>query len=430
MAARLRYVPFICLAALLLFTYRLYTFSYFSTDDFNNLYWVQQQSALQMLWYILDPVSRFFRPTGMAVYWLLLRAFGLNAFAYHLVAWSIHTANTVLVYAILKRVTESHAGAVTGAMLFASQAVFSDIYGSFGTIFELVCAAAMFGGILLWNEEDRSWSRSILCFLVFVFAFKAKEMAVTLPLIYCGCDLLLRQSLKLKKLWQLLPFAAFGTWYGLIHLADMRGTSPAGPYYLDLRWITLGRGYAGYFNELLQTSFRWQYWAIGFVAFFLLFLVLKMWRAVFFQAYVFISFLPVIFLINHRSPFYWYIPMLGVCGLASLLVKPLSNAIARKMPDRLVPVGAAAAAIVLAVGMYFVQRNATDAYRQWQRGISAEYRSFVASVRALPPPAPAATIFFESYPRYFNAEVLRNAAQVSLRRTDIDAIVILRSQPQ
>ena len=428
MAARLRFVPFICLAALLLFTYRLYTFSYFSIDDFNNLYWVQQQSALQMLWYILDPVSRFFRPTGMAVYWLLLRAFGLNAFAYHVVAWSIHAANTILVYAILKRVTESHAGAVTGAMLFASEAAFSDIYGSFGTIFELVCAAAMFAGILLWNEEDRSWSRSILCFLVFIFAFKAKEMAVTLPLIYFGCDLLLRQNLKLKKLWQLLPFAAFGGWYGLIHLADMRDTSPAGPYYLDLRWITLGRGYAGYFNELLQASFRWQYWAIGFVAFFLLFLFLKMWPAVFFQAYLFISFLPVIFLINHRSSFYWYIPMLGVCGLAALLVKSLSNAVTRKMPDRLIPVGAAAGSVVLAGGLYIIQRNETAQYREWQRQISVEYRSFVASVRALPPPAPGATIFFESSPRYFTPEELRYASQVALRRTDIDAKLIVRNQ--
>jgi hypothetical protein len=209
----------------------------------------------------------------------------------------------------------------------------------------------------------------------------------------------------------------------------MRGTSPVDPYYMDLKWITLGRSYAGYFNELFQTNFRWQYWAIGFVALFLLFMYLKVWPAVFFQLYVFITFLPVIFLVNHRAPFYWYIPMLGVCGLASLLVKSLSSAIAERMPDWLVPVGAATGFVLLAGSLYIVQRNETDQTRQWQRQMSAEYRSFVESVRAMPPPAADATIFFESYPRYFTPEVLRNASQVALRRTDIDAKVVGRSRP-
>jgi hypothetical protein len=424
MAVRLRFVPFLCLTALLLFTYRLYTFSYFSVDDFNNLYWVQRQNALQMLWYILNPASTFFRPTGMAFYWLLLRAFDLNAFAYHIVAWCLHSANTALVYLILRRTTQSRAGAATGAMLFASAAVFSEIYWSFTTIFELVCAAAMFTGILLWDREDRSWS-----FFAFIFAFKAKEMAATLPVIYFGCDLLLRRRLQLRNLWQLLPSAVFGVLYGLIQTANMRETSPADPYYLDLKWITLGRGYAGYFNGLLHTNLRWQYWAIGSVALLLLFVSLKIWPAVFFQSYVFVTFLPVIFLTNHRFQFYWYIPLLGVCGLAALLVKWLGNAIATKVSERVVPVASAAGFIVLALGMYIIHRNQTDPHRQWQQQVSAEYRAFVASVRSLPPPAPGATIFFESYPRYFTPEVLRCASQVALRRTDIDAKLIGRGQP-
>ena len=426
--ARLRFIPFICLTALLFLTYRLYTFSYFWIDDFNNLHWVQQPNAAQMLWYILNPASGFFRPTGMAFYWLLWRAFGLNAFAYHVVAWTIHAANTALVYVILKRVAASRAGAVAGAMLFASATVFADIYWSFTTIFELVCAAAMFAGILLWNKEDRSWSRSILCFFVFIFAFEAKEMAVTLPVIYFGCDLLLRRF-KLRNLWQVLPCAAFGVWYGLIRSVDLRKTSPPDPYYMDLRWITLGRGYAGYINELLHTNLRWQYWAIGSVALLLLFLLLKMWPAVFFQVYVFITFLPVILLVNHRYSFFWYIPMLGVYGLAALVVKSLGKAIAAHVPDRVAPVVAAAGLVALAFGLYINHRYETDQGRQWQQQRSAEYRAFVASVRALPTPAPAATIYFESYPLGFNPETFRYASQLALRRPDIDAKVIGRSQP-
>src|SRR5262249_20615477 len=154
---RLRFITLVCISALLLSTYRLYTTAYFWIDDFNNLYWMQQQSASSMLWDIFNPASRFFRPTGMMFYWVLLNLFGLDAHAYHVVAWALHAANTALVYAILRRVTDSNAGAAVGAMLFACEAVFVDLYWSFGTIFELVCALAMFTGILLWNRENRSW---------------------------------------------------------------------------------------------------------------------------------------------------------------------------------------------------------------------------------------------------------------------------------
>jgi hypothetical protein len=46
-------------------------FSYFSLDDFNNLFWVQRISGWSMLWHVVDPFSDFFRPLGMSVYWIL-----------------------------------------------------------------------------------------------------------------------------------------------------------------------------------------------------------------------------------------------------------------------------------------------------------------------------------------------------------------------
>src|SRR5437667_314266 len=84
----------------------------------------------------------------------------------------------------------------------------------------------------------------------------------------------------------------------------MHGTYPTHPYYMDMRWLTLGRGFGGYFNWLFNVELRWQIWAIGFTAILLMFLFLKKKPAAFFQLYIFITFLPVIFLINHRAFFY------------------------------------------------------------------------------------------------------------------------------
>src|SRR5580765_8534179 len=60
------------IAALLAFGLELYAFASFWTDDFNNLYWMQQTSGTQVLGYLLNPLSSTFRPLGMAVYWTLL----------------------------------------------------------------------------------------------------------------------------------------------------------------------------------------------------------------------------------------------------------------------------------------------------------------------------------------------------------------------
>ena len=424
MTSRVRFVPFLCIAALLISTYRLYTSAFFWIDDFNNLFWVQRQSASAMLWDVINPASKFFRPTGMLFYWVLLHLFGLDERAYHVVAWLLHATNTALVYVILKRITASRAGAAIGAMFYACEAAFVDLYWSFGTIFELVCALAMLTGILLWNTEDRSWRRALLCLFVFAFALKAKEMAITLPALWLVSDLTLRSKLTAKNLLQLVPATVLGVFYGLMKVPEMRGGSPADPYYMDIRSITLGRGFGGYFNLLFNTGIRWQIWAIGFVSLLLVFVFLKMRPAIFFQAYTFISFLPLIFLVNHREAFYWYLPIFGLCGLAALLVKSFVAIVEPRLPRGFVPLGATAVFALLCWGTYVLQRDQTVERRQWQQHIAAEYRAFVASVQAMPQPAPNGTIVFESHPEYFDSDVLRYASSVALRRTDIDAKLV------
>src|SRR3989441_12773424 len=74
----------------------------------------------------------------------------------------------------------------------------------------------------------------------------------------------------------------------------------------------MGRGYGAYFNQLFNTNLRWQFWAIGFAALLLFFAIGKMRTAVFFQMYTFVTFLPLIFLVNRREAFYWYVPILGL----------------------------------------------------------------------------------------------------------------------
>jgi len=420
----MRYIVAISIAVLLLATFYLYADSYFTTDDFINLYWVQLQSPGQMAWHVVNPASHYFRPTGTLFYWLLFRFFDLNAGVYHVFAWFMHTVNTVLVYFVLKRLMTNRSAAATGAMLFASQAAFADIYWSFGTIFDLLSACAFFAGILIWAQEDRSWRRLLLCLLIYLFAIKAKEMAITLPAIWLLWDLSLRTPIRLKQAAQVLIPGVMGLGYGLMKMAELGAISRTDLYYMDIRWITLGRRLAYYFNSFFDTSFRWQIWAIGFVVLLIVMLLSGKRAAVFLQIYLLITFLPVIFMINHRALYLAYIPFLGICGMAGFLVKTILDWRPLELSDRTATAVGCVLFPLMCWGTYVTQKALSVEARAWQRPMIGDYRSFVTQIRSLPAFPPNETIYFDSHPLYFTADHLFNATQVALRRTDIQTQLV------
>jgi hypothetical protein len=54
----------------------------------------------------------------------------------------------------------------------------------------------------------------------------------------------------------------------------------------------------------------------------------------FFSGYVFVTLLPVIFLVNHRFEFFWYIPFFGIAGLAAVFAGSVERALRKRMPLR------------------------------------------------------------------------------------------------
>lgn len=426
----LGFIPVFCVGVLLVDTFRLYKGgAYFSLDDFNNLYWVQRATFAQMAGHVIYPVSAYFRPAGMTCYWVLLQLFGLNSAPYHWLAWSLHTANTTLLYFALKKLTKSRAGAAVGAMLFASQAVFADIYWDFGTIFEVVAAFFSFIGILLWTSERRGWSRVVLASLALLLAMKGKEMAITMPLIWIGYDLLLRKDLERRLAIHWALPGGLALWYGLTR-AVMRGMRPSDPYYMSFSVLTFVRSLGVYFNMLFGTSFQWQVWCSGLVVLLLVFVLLRSRLAIFFQFYVLVTFLPVIFLINHRYAFYWYLPFLGVSGLIAMLAKDVAGVIENRNPEWLSKAGAYSVLALLCWGTFLAHKEANRPKRSSIRARATECRAFVTGLKALTPPPRGEVIYFDSKPSYFGEADLLSATQVVLRRTDLGVKLVSEFPPE
>ena len=183
--------------------------------------------------------------------------------------------------------------------------------------------------------------------------------------------------------------------------------------------VLLGRGMGAFFNSLFEVGLRWQFWAIGFVAMLAIFVFRKNRQAIFFQAYLVITFLPVIFMINHREGYLSYIPFLGICGLGALLTKSAANIAETYMGPRRAELATYAVLPLLCWGTYVTQKIRSQEIRSLQRQMSTDYRAFVLGMRMLSPPPPNEIVFFDSHPLYFSEDLLRNAAQVALRRTDI-----------
>jgi hypothetical protein len=412
------------IVVMLFFTFRLWEFSYFWIDDFNNLFWVQQENYQSMLLHLFNPLSDYFRPVGMFCYWALLQIFGLNAAAYHWFAWSLHTVNVMFVYLILHRLTRSRAGAIVGAALFGFQAVFHEIYWSFGTIFDLTAGLFFFAGILLWMHCESAVKRVLLGAVILIFAVKGKEMAITLPLIWFLYDWIVRRnSIRTAAFTVALP-TAIAIVLTIQKMSTLGGTAANHPYYMDFSTLTFGRGYGWYLNKLFDTDLRWQKWVIGSFVLSLGLIARHLRRAIFCFAYVFAALLPVVFMVNHRFEFYWYIPLLGVCGMVGLITASVTEYLESRFPERaLVSVGLVGFLILCLIN-YQAQKTLSSEARRHQLSLADEYRSFITGLRALPAPATNETIYYSSVPRFFDPDVLLSATQVAFRRTDIRAKLV------
>ena len=271
----------------------------------------------------------------------------------------------------------------------------------------------------------QGWLYLLLLGVLYLLAVKSKEMAITLPAVLLLYDVCFRpHQLDRGAAIFYSGLAALGGVCGYTRFAGMRGGSPTDVYYMDFSILTFGRGYGWYFDHLYGLSQRWGFWVIASVLVLALFLYRREKRGLFFVGYTFVTLLPVIFLVNHRYEFFWYVPFFGIAGLAAILAETLNEKLTQRMPaNALTAVGVIAFAL-LAVGHYAREMRVSAPVREYERSVSEEYAAFVEMVRTLPEPEPQATLSFTSVPRHFSPDAMTSAVQVARRRTDIRAEVV------
>jgi hypothetical protein len=402
------------------------------------------------LGHIANPLSTCFRPLYLLVYRLSWESFGLHPLPYHLAAWGIHGLNTLLVFLFLKDFGKGPFPAVAATVFFAYQSVFREIFYNFACVGEPLCGSFFILGMWLYTKNERPTGLLIICWALLYLGLKAKEMAITLPMVWMLHDLILpkngqgNQSLTYsleKHPWSkgnlvgiagrlFVPFLLVAVTLA-VKTSDMGRLiteslpySSSHPYFTDYSFRTLGAGYAWYFNRLLGTDLSTGQWILVWLSTIGLLSMQNNRQALFWVFFVFIAFVPVIGLVNRRLPYYWYIPILGLCGLILQLFDWVQQRVQRLTKERWAVFAEAFFFGTLCLSHFTLQNRLIGPTMQWVKDLTEENRNFIQGLRTLPLPPPHTTLFFSSVPRYFDQMSTKAAVSVALRRLDLNVIVV------
>ncbi len=401
-----------------------YRFAYFTMDDFDNIYWARTQTLPSMMWHNLNPLSDFFRPFGMTIYWFLWKMFDLHALPYHLFAWALHAGNVILVYVLISQITGSRSGAALGVMLFGFRANFADVYWNFGSIFDLLALFLMLVTLWIYIRKPLSYRSIVLIVLLYLLAIRSKEMAITLPAVLMFYDLCFRRKFDRLRLALYGCLFGMGLWFAFFKISTMAKVHSTDPYYMNFTALTLGRGFGWYFNGLYGTPLRWGAWLTIAAVLLCTMTMLKERRGIFFLGYLFVTLLPVVFLVNHRFDFYWYVPFFGIAGLVATLVNALEENLRRGFSPKAVYAAGIAAFLVVGAAHCLEESRRIASHLQLQREQSAEYVRFTDILSRLPQPGEAETVYYKTFPQQLAGAGLTIATQVALHRTDVKVEIV------
>jgi hypothetical protein len=133
----------------------------------------------------------------------------------------------------------------------------------------------------------------------------------------------------------------------------------------------------------------------------------------------------VILLPNHRWPYFWYIPFLGIAGLFGLGAREASHWLRRQqIPLRRLAVIHLALLIAWSTVNNTVEYLRSRKVRAVQAGHANTFTAYVRTLNKLDPEPDATLYFVEAPPRFFSTDVLNSSVQVALHRPDLHARLV------
>jgi hypothetical protein len=155
-------------------------FRYFDNDDMMNLYFAWSR-----------PLAEVVRPTGGLFYRVIYGFAGFDPLPFRIVCLVIGALNIALCWWFLRMLSRSHRAAAFAALLIAFHSRLMEVWFRTGVVYDLLCFTFFYLAACLYiRTEKRGSARVCAILLCFLAALGSKEVAVALPFVLIGYELL------------------------------------------------------------------------------------------------------------------------------------------------------------------------------------------------------------------------------------------------
>jgi len=199
---------FVLFAALFLVANRSAHRGYFQDDEIDNISWTPYLGPLDYLKGAVTPLyyPNNFRPTGHFYFHIVEGMAGLHFPIYLAVIQAMHLINVWLLWLVVRRLGAPVAAAAAACLFFGVHMALFDNFWKPMYVFDVLCAGFSLGSLYCWMRE-----RWVLSFLGFWLAYKSKELAVMLPVLFLFYELWFGE-----RRWKpLVPFFVVSLSFGL-----------------------------------------------------------------------------------------------------------------------------------------------------------------------------------------------------------------------
>jgi hypothetical protein len=277
---RSKWLPALCAAITILLIAATYwpvahaQFVYDDILDFQKMAWLRHGDHWQQL--LLRKFNdwvNYFRPLGVALFTLEVRAFDVKPGPMHLVSLALHLINVLLVGALATQIADATTPyrrhpwvSIVPMLLYGLHPVLVEPVVWIGCQFELTATLFMLLGWIANISVRRLWLRALYVSACFFLAACSKESALAFPFILIVFDWLIRTNLPTTNKLGRIKTLAIHNW------ATYVGIVFAGIIYLILRHWALGGLLPGNGTHPLPLAARMQEAS---------FLYLRYWRMFF-----------------------------------------------------------------------------------------------------------------------------------------------------
>jgi len=214
-------------------------------------------TSQSILWAFSAPRNSFWHPLTMLTHMLDCELFGLNPRWHHFTSLLIHTANTLLLFALLKNMTGAVWRSTFVAAVFAlhplhveSVAWIAERKDVLSTLFWLLTMAAY---VRYVRRRSIKWYLATLLF--FAMGLMAKPMLITLPFVLLLLDYWPLNRLGRRAILEKIPFLALAAVFSTITFFSQKSEGALGlvlPLYI--RFANAAISYLTYIEKMFWPS--------------------------------------------------------------------------------------------------------------------------------------------------------------------------------